>query len=352
MNHTALIVTAGSGPGGRAVAPFLLPAVRAAASACCEDVREIPEAALGEALGGLSDVVTLLLDAAMPFITGADCRLLLEKAEQSGKTTIAKGAADGLPRCEMPGSKEAQKVRLSDGALVSVKEPGELPEALKTLRHRKAEALMAAGVVLLDPRRTYIDADVRVGAGTVIYPGCTLTGCTAVGVRCTLLPGCRVHASSIGDDTTVENSVLTECSVGNKTTVGPFAYLRPGARVGNGCRVGDFVELKNSTVGDGAHISHLTYVGDSDVGQRVNLGCGVVFVNFDGKAKHRSTVGDDAFIGCNVNLISPVRIGPGAYVAAGSTITDEVPAGAFAIARERQTNKEGWVERRKTEGKL
>jgi len=352
MNYTALIITAERGSGGRAVAPFLLPAIRLAASACCEQVREIPEAGLQEALGELSGGAVLLLDASMPLITEKDCRALLEKAVGSGKTAVAKGAKDGLPRCVPPGGKGLRKVQLSGEALAVVNGPMELPEALKALRRRKADSLMAAGVILLDPKRTYIDPDARVGAGTVIHPGCTLTGGAVVGVRCTLYPNCRIHASTVGDDTAIESSVLTECRVGSKTTVGPFAYLRPGARVGNGCRVGDFVEIKNSEIGDGTSISHLTYVGDSDLGQNINLGCGVVFVNYDGKAKYRSAVEDGAFIGCNVNLVSPVRIGAGAYIAAGSTITRDVPGGAFAIARERQTNKEGWVEERKREGKL
>ena len=158
--------------------------------------------------------------------------------------------------------------------------------------------------------------------------------------------------ATIGDGTTVEASVLIDCRVGSHTTVGPNAYLRPKANVGDHCRIGDFVEIKNSNIGDGTKVSHLTYVGDADLGKNINLGCGVVFSNYDGKRKYRSTVGDDAFIGCNVNLVSPVSIEAGAYIAAGSTITKDVPAGALAIARERQRNLSGWVETRKAEGKL
>lgn len=230
--------------------------------------------------------------------------------------------------------------------------PFELAQSLKETRARVNARLMGEGVYLLDPEHTYIDEDVTIGRGTVIHPNCTMTGGTQIGEDCEILSNCRLHASKVGDGTRVESSVLLEASVGAGANIGPFAYLRPGAVIGDGCRIGDFVEIKNSSIGEHTHISHLTYVGDSDVGARVNLGCGVVFVNYDGKVKHRSAVGDDAFIGCNVNLVSPVHIGEAAYVAAGSTITEDVPSGAFAIARERETIKPGWVETRRREGKL
>ena len=219
-----------------------------------------------------------------------------------------------------------------------------LAEAAAHIRRGINARLMLGGVRLLDPEATYVDAGVD--------PGCTLAGGTRIGTDCTLLPHCRLADAVVGDGVTIENSVLVEASVDDGAQIGPFAYLRPGSKVGKHCRVGDFVELKNSTVGDGTKISHLTYVGDSDLGRDINLGCGVVFVNYDGKAKHRTTVEDHAFIGCNVNLISPVHVGQDAYIAAGSTVTEDVPAGAFSIARARQTNKEGWVAKRKEEGKL
>lgn len=352
MKHIALIVTAESGSGARFVAPFLLPAIRGAASACCQDVRLVNEGEVERALQNAGDAVVLLLGARMPLVTEADCRALIGAAEKSGASVVAEGAPDGFPRCIYIGRSGTTHIALSEGALTVVDDPAALAEALKSIRRRTNEALMRDGVVLIDPERTYIDPDVRVGEGTVIHPGCTLTGGSLVGARCTLLPNNRVHASTVGDDTVIESSVLTECRVGSGTTVGPFAYLRPGAQVGDECRIGDFVEIKNSDVGDGTKISHLTYVGDSDLGKNINLGCGVVFVNYDGRHKHRTTVEDDAFIGCNVNLVSPVRVGAGAYVAAGSTVTEDVPAGALAVARERQVTKAGWVEKRKREGKL
>lgn len=227
-----------------------------------------------------------------------------------------------------------------------------LMEATAHIRSRINERLLQRGVRLLDPMTTYVDAQVEIGAGTVVYPGCTLTGQTVIGEGCTLLPHCRIADTAVGNKVTIENSVLVQAEVGDDTQVGPFAYLRPGSKIGQRCRVGDFVEIKNSTVGNDTKISHLTYVGDSDLGEDINLGCGVVFVNYDGKVKHRTRVEDHAFIGCNVNLVSPVHVGKDAYIAAGSTVTEDVPEGAFSIARSRQTTKEGWVAQRKKKGKL
>lgn len=228
----------------------------------------------------------------------------------------------------------------------------QLAQAEAALRRRINEALMRGGVTMIDPERTYVDAGVKIGRDTVVYPGCVLQGATRVGEGCTLLPNCRLLDAVVGDKATVESSVLLSCAVGAGTTVGPNAYLRPGTRVGAHCRIGDFVEIKNSTIGDGTKVSHLTYVGDADLGEGINLGCGVIFSNYDGKSKHRCTVGDRAFIGCNVNLVAPVAVGEDAYVAAGSTVTKDVPAGALSIARSRQANLAGWVAARKAEGKL
>ena len=177
----------------------------------------------------------------------------------------------------------------------------------RALRSRINERLMKdCGVTMIDPSATYIDADVEVGPDTVIYPGVILEGKTKIGAGCTLYQGSRIADSTIGDGTVVQNSVVQQSAIGCGTQVGPYAFIRPGAQIGDGCRVGDFVEMKNSTIGDGTKVSHLTYVGDSDLGRDINIGCGVVFVNYDGKEKHRSTVGDGAFLGCNTNLISPV----------------------------------------------
>ena len=210
----------------------------------------------------------------------------------------------------------------------------------RNLRH------MEEGVVFIDIKMAYIDEGVRIGRGTTIYPCAVIEGDVTIGENCVIGQNTRIKDSVIGDNTAIQSSVILESRVGSDTTVGPFAYLRPNSNVGSGCKVGDFVEIKNSTLGDGAKASHLTYIGDSDVGERVNLGCGVVFVNYDGSRKYRSVVEDGAFIGCNSNLVSPVHIGKNAYVAAGSTITKDVPEGALYVARARGKSLEGWVEKR------
>jgi len=178
---------------------------------------------------------------------------------------------------------------------------------------------------------------------TIIYPGTILEKGTVIGENCIIGPNSRIVGATIGNNVEVNNSVVLESTIGDDTHVGPFAYMRPGSTVGRHVKIGDFVEIKNSNIGDETKISHLTYVGDADVGKNVNLGCGVVFVNYDGKKKNRTVVGDNAFIGCNVNLVSPVKVGEDAYIAAGSTITEEVPENSLAIARCRQTIKENWV---------
>lgn len=204
-------------------------------------------------------------------------------------------------------------------------------------------SLMLGGVTVTDPRTLYIGADVRVGRDTVIYPNTVLEGNTEIGENCIIGPGTTLRNSTVGNNTKVENSVVDNGKIGNGTKVGPFAYIRPDSVIGDNIKIGDFVEIKNSTVGDGTKVSHLTYVGDADVGENVNFGCGTVIVNYDGKKKHRSTIGNNVFIGCNTNLVSPVTLSDGAYTAAGSTITGDVPENSLAIARARQTVKEGWA---------
>ncbi len=235
---------------------------------------------------------------------------------------------------------------------IAVTDAKSFATAYRCLRKRIVDTHLENGVIILDPDRTVIEADVQIGAGTLLYPDNTLQGQTTIGSGCTLYPGSRLKDAVIGDETTVEHSVLLSCAVGSHTTVGPFAYLRPQTKVGDHCRIGDFVEIKNSNVGDGTKISHLTYVGDGDLGKDINLGCGVVFSNYDGKTKNRTVVDDHAFIGCNVNLIPPLHIGQESYIAAGSTVDQDVPAQALYIARARGTVKEGWVKARKEKGKL
>jgi bifunctional UDP-N-acetylglucosamine pyrophosphorylase/glucosamine-1-phosphate N-acetyltransferase len=206
--------------------------------------------------------------------------------------------------------------------------------------------LAEQGVVFDDIRTAYIDERAGIGEGTRIGPCVVVEGDVIIGKNCKIGQNTRIRDSRVGDATEIEQSVILESEIGSGTRVGPFAYMRPGSRVGDGAKVGDFVEVKNSVIGDGSKASHLTYIGDSDVGDNVNLGCGVVFVNYDGKNKHRSHIEDGAFVGCNVNIVSPIHVGKGAYVAAGTTVTTDVPGGALSVGRARQRNLEGWARRR------
>lgn len=205
---------------------------------------------------------------------------------------------------------------------------------------------MEAGVTFMDIDTVFIDDGVKIGEGTVIEPCVQIRGKTEIGANCLIGQNSRVENSILSDEVKVLSSVVLESRIGSGTNVGPFAYLRPNSVVGRNCKIGDFVEVKNSTLGDGTKASHLTYIGDSDLGNDINLGCGVVFVNYDGTNKYRSTIEDGAFIGCNTNLVSPVNVGKGAYIAAGTTVTKNVPEDALCVGRARQKVIEGWAEER------
>lgn len=205
---------------------------------------------------------------------------------------------------------------------------------------------MEAGVTFLDIDTVFIDDGVKIGEGTVIEPCVQIRGKTEIGANCLIGQNSRVENSILSDNVNILSSVVLESKIGSGTNVGPFAYLRPNSVVGRNCKIGDFVEVKNSTLGDGTKASHLTYIGDSDLGNDINLGCGVVFVNYDGTNKYRSTIEDGAFIGCNTNLVSPVNVGKGAYIAAGTTVTKNVPEDALCVGRARQKVIEGWAEER------
>lgn len=205
---------------------------------------------------------------------------------------------------------------------------------------------MEAGVTFLDIDTVFIDDGVEIGEGTVIEPCVQIRGKTEIGAHCLIGQNSRIENSILSDEVKVLSSVVLESRIGSGTNVGPFAYLRPNSVVGRDCKIGDFVEVKNSTLGDGTKASHLTYIGDSDLGNDINLGCGVVFVNYDGTNKYRSTIEDGAFIGCNTNLVSPVNVGKGAYIAAGTTVTKNVPEDALCVGRARQKVIEGWAEER------
>ena len=214
------------------------------------------------------------------------------------------------------------------------------------MRERINDAHMLNGVTMIDPESCYIDADVKIARDAVIYPGVVIEGGSVIDEGAVIYQGSRIVNSHVGKDASVQNSVLIDSVVGAHTQVGPYAYLRPGSNIGENCRIGDFVEVKNSNIGNGTKVSHLTYIGDGDMGENINVGCGVVFVNYDGSRKYRSVVEDGAFIGCNVNLVSPVHVGKDAYIAAGSTITEDVPDGALYVARAKGRTLEGWVEKK------
>jgi bifunctional UDP-N-acetylglucosamine pyrophosphorylase/glucosamine-1-phosphate N-acetyltransferase len=223
----------------------------------------------------------------------------------------------------------------------------ELAGAGTVLRRRLLERLMLGGVTVTDPATTYVDADVEVGQDTVLAPLTFLEAGTRVGSRCRLGPNVRLVACAVGDDAVVSQTVALESTIGPRAVVGPFASLRPGTELAEASKAGTFVEVKNSVVGPGSKVPHLSYVGDADIGAGANVGAGTVFVNYDGVRKHRTTVGDGAFIGSDTMLVAPVTVGSGAQTAAGSTITKDVPPDALAIERSDQRTIEGWAARRR-----
>lgn len=235
----------------------------------------------------------------------------------------------------------------AESEIAGVNDRVQLAEAERIMRRRINTSYALSGVTIIDPDNTYIEDGAKIGTDTVIYPGSEISSDSVIGKNVTIGQNCRIIRSTVGDGCDVYYSTMIDSSVGDDTHVGPYAYLRPGSHVGSGCKVGDFVELKNASLGNGTKVSHLTYIGDADVGERVNFGCGTVIVNYDGKSKYRTTIGDDAFIGCNSNLVSPVTVKDNAYIAAGSTITQEVPENALAIARSRQVIKTDWKDKRK-----
>ncbi|NLB19759.1 MAG: bifunctional UDP-N-acetylglucosamine diphosphorylase/glucosamine-1-phosphate N-acetyltransferase GlmU [Clostridium sp.] len=227
----------------------------------------------------------------------------------------------------------------------------QLAEAEAILQKRINTYHMNEGVTLIAPGSTYIGADVIIGNDTIIYPNNQIEGNTIIGSNVMIHSNSRIVDSIIKDGVSISSSVILQSEVGEESTVGPFAYIRPDSIIGKQVKIGDFVEIKKSIIGDGTKVSHLTYIGDAEVGKKVNFGCGTVVVNYDGKNKFKTIVKDHAFIGCNTNLVSPVTIHEGAFTAAGSTITDDVPQGGLGISRSRQVNKEGWVQKRKDSGK-
>ena len=202
-------------------------------------------------------------------------------------------------------------------------------------------------VNILDPDHTYIDPRVTIGAGTMILPGTILRGNTVIGKNCEIGPNAMIIDCQVGDGCVVNASQAYNSVLGRDVHVGPYAHIRPNCQIGDGCKVGAYVEVKNVVFGQGTKLSHLTYVGDADVGSRVNFGCGTITSNYDGFRKFRTVIGDDVFIGCNTNLVPPVTVGDGSYVAAGTTVTRDVEPDSLAIGRARQEQKPGWAKKRR-----
>lgn len=207
----------------------------------------------------------------------------------------------------------------------------------------KRQALLQAGVEMLDPSAVYVEEGVTVGEGTLLLPGTILRGNTTVGKNCTLGPNTMLTGCTVGDGVTINASQCEDSEIRRDCQIGPYTHIRPHCLVGEGSKIGAFVQLKNCTLGRGTKMAHLTYVGDSDVGEGCNFGCGTVTCNYDGFQKFRTTIGDHVFVGCNTNLVPPVTVGDGAYIAAATTVTQDVPADAMVIGRARQQVKEGWA---------
>ena len=243
----------------------------------------------------------------------------------------------GVAALEVPDAEEVLGVNTRE----------ELARAAARIRGDLARQHMAAGVTLVHPENTYVEAGVAVGPDTVLHPGVVLRGRTRVGAGVTIEPGAILTDAVVEDGALVRAyCVITESTVGRGAKVGPFAHLRPGSTLGPDVHVGNFVELKQAALGPGTKANHLSYLGDATIGARVNIGAGTITCNYDGVRKHRTVIEDGAFIGSDSQLVAPVTVGRDAYVASGTTVTDDVPAGALALARARQVNKEGWVAKR------
>lgn len=218
-----------------------------------------------------------------------------------------------------------------------------LSQAETLMRTRINEKHMRNGVTIIHPETTHISADAVIGRDTVIQPGSMIEGTTVIGEDCIIGPNTQIIDSRVGDRTTIHSSVVRESAIAEDTAIGPFAHIRPLSDIGSHVKIGNFVEVKKSKLDHGSKVSHLSYIGDAEIGSNVNIGCGSITVNYDGKNKFKTIIEDDVFVGCNTNLVAPVKVGKGSFIAAGSTITKEVPEDALAIARARQENKPNYV---------
>lgn len=303
----------------------------------------------------------LVLKGNMPLLNTHTLNQLYEKAEvnlvshlvnEDGKNTgiFCFKNTDEIDFERIANEKDGQ-IMANESQTLSINDCLELAKAEKLMRIQKNTELMCRGVQIIDPDNTYIGNDVEIEAGSVIYPNVTIMGHSKIGKNCEILSGSYLMNAIIHDEVVIDSSKIADSEVGKGTTIGPYSHLRNHTVISENVRIGNFVEFKNSNFGDGSKCAHLTYIGDSDVGKKVNIGCGVVTVNYDGAHKFRTTIKDGAFIGSNVNLIAPVTVGEKALLAAGSTITEDVGDGAMGIARARQSNKEEFGSKYLNKGK-
>lgn len=307
----------------------------------------------------LADHRVLAVCADLPLVTAETIGALLRAAEANPTATLvaaggalavlagnvdpAKALSQAISRfgdCPFGGRDDASWSPADPDDLRRLATPADVSALERLARRRKLASLAALGVIIVDDERTYVDERVRVGAGTRILPGTHLVGTTEVGQACTLGPDSWIEDSAVEDGAVVRYSVLESARVRERSTVGPFAHLRSRADVGPEARVGNFVEVKAARLGRGVKAGHLSYLGDAEVGEGTNVGAGTITCNYDGAAKHRTVIEDGVFIGSNVSLVAPVTIGRGAFVAAGSTITENVPPQMLALGRARQVLKE------------
>jgi bifunctional UDP-N-acetylglucosamine pyrophosphorylase / glucosamine-1-phosphate N-acetyltransferase len=256
---------------------------------------------------------------------------------------------DVLPLLREQGQRVAAYAAPDPGVNLGINDRADLARVSEEARSRIMLAHMRAGVTIEDPGATWIDADVEIGPDATILPGTTLRGATSVGSGSTIGPMTTLIDSSVGERASVTHSFLTSCQVAAEATVGPFTYLRPDARIGEGAKAGSFVEIKNSEIGRGAKVPHLSYIGDAEVGEGTNLGASTITANYDGRKKNRTKIGKNVHTGVDTTFVAPVEVGDEAYTGAGSVITDDVPPGALGIARAEQENVEGYAAKKAKE---
>lgn len=282
-----------------------------------------------------------------PFITEIDLLNLEKRHLESGADISYLTSASEKLNIYIGDISKTDKVSFvnTDNPILKITDFGSLHKARKKLIYDINMGHLNSGVNIIDIDNTYIDTYTSIESGVVIMPNTQIYK-SSISENVFIDSGCKIKNSQIGKNTIIINSHIQSSKIGENTTVGPFAYIRPDCDIGDNVKIGDFVEIKKSVIGAGTKVSHLTYIGDADVGKNVNFGCGTVTVNYDGKNKHLTTIEDGAFIGCNTNLVAPVKIGIRAYTAAGSTITDDVPEGSLAVARNKQRVINNWVKRR------